>query len=214
VHLDLARGYFVTASLLCAEAFSVCNFLLVVFSIQEKNIMKLSGIVPLVGCMFTAVGILASTSPAHALTYNWSFDGLANTGGSFDLDSTGTLIQDWSGQVNGVTITALSATGSYNGNDNAYPLTSNGVSFSTASINYNLYFTNSTYELDGTDSLGSVTSYYGAFTTNAPSSVPFNIPGGATIPTVGSLLALGAMRKARKSIASKTRSANPVVRVS
>ncbi|WP_071191216.1 hypothetical protein [Trichormus sp. NMC-1] len=41
--------------------------------------------------------------------------------------------------------------------------------------------------------------------------VPFdNIPGGATIPTVGGLFALGLMRKAKKSIASKSRLANPV----
>jgi hypothetical protein len=213
VHLDLARGYFVTASLLCAEAFSVCNFLLVVFSIQEKIIMKLSRVLPLVGCMFTAVGILASTSPAHALTYNWNFDGLANTSGTFDLDSTETVITAWDGQVGGVTITSLFTPGSYNGNDNAYPLGPNGVSFSTGSIDYNLFAQNvNTYELDGSDS----STFTGGFTTTAPSSssVPFNIPGGATIPTVGSLLALGAMRKARKSIASKTRSANPVVRVS
>jgi hypothetical protein len=44
----------------------------------------------------------------------------------------------------------------------------------------------------------------------AAASVPFDIPGGATIPAFGGLLALGAMRKARKSIASKTRLANPV----
>ncbi len=39
--------------------------------------------------------------------------------------------------------------------------------------------------------------------TTAVGSVPFDIPGGATIPAIGSLLALGAMRKARKSLASK-----------
>jgi hypothetical protein len=46
--------------------------------------------------------------------------------------------------------------------------------------------------------------------TPTAAAVPFDIPGGATIPSVGALLALGAMRKARKSIASKTRLANPV----
>jgi len=40
-------------------------------------------------------------------------------------------------------------------------------------------------------------SYYAA-------AVPFNIPGGATIPAVGSLIALGAIRKARKTIHQKT----------
>ncbi|MEH2192234.1 MAG: hypothetical protein V7K98_06160 [Nostoc sp.] len=39
-------------------------------------------------------------------------------------------------------------------------------------------------------------------------AVPFDTPGGATIPTVGSLVALGAMIKVRKTIASKI--ANPV----
>ncbi|RUS98283.1 hypothetical protein DSM107003_13710 [Trichormus variabilis SAG 1403-4b] len=45
---------------------------------------------------------------------------------------------------------------------------------------------------------------------SAPTAVPFDIPGGATIPTVGSLFALALMRKAKKSIASKNRIANPV----
>jgi hypothetical protein len=43
--------------------------------------------------------------------------------------------------------------------------------------------------------------------------VPFDISGSATIPAVGVLL-LAARWKARKSIASKTRTANPVVAVS
>lgn len=194
--------------------------------------MKLSRVLPLVGCMFTAVGILASTSPAHALAYTWSFEeqnnnAAASGSGTFDLDSTGTLITAWDGQVGGVTITSLfpanPSTSSFNSNDNVYPLTSNGVSFATANNNYTLWLHSqdplnpAPYELDVFDSSGTTTpssSDFGAFTTNAPSSVPFNIPGGATIPTVGSLLALGAMRKARKSIASKTRGANPVVRVS
>ncbi|WP_414529618.1 hypothetical protein [Nodularia chucula] len=37
--------------------------------------------------------------------------------------------------------------------------------------------------------------------------VPFDIPGGATIPTVGSLFALALMRKARKKMALKARKA-------
>ena len=40
--------------------------------------------------------------------------------------------------------------------------------------------------------------------------VPFDIPGGATIPAVGGLLALGLMRKARKSLASNTRVSKPM----
>ncbi|MBD2569571.1 hypothetical protein [Anabaena lutea] len=48
------------------------------------------------------------------------------------------------------------------------------------------------------------------FTASPTAAVPFNIPGGATIPTVGSLFALALMRKAKKSLASKTPIANPV----
>lgn len=44
----------------------------------------------------------------------------------------------------------------------------------------------------------------------AVTSVPFDIPGGATIPTVGSLLALGVMRQVKKKMAAKSIVANPV----
>jgi|GEM_PF-1382777 len=46
--------------------------------------------------------------------------------------------------------------------------------------------------------------------TFTPVAVPFDIPGGATIPAVGGLLALGLMRKARKSLASNTRVSKPM----
>jgi hypothetical protein len=39
--------------------------------------------------------------------------------------------------------------------------------------------------------------------TDAATPVPFDIPGGATIPTVGSLFALGLMRQAKKRLALK-----------
>ncbi len=58
---------------------------------------------------------------------------------------------------------------------------------------------------------GTTSSFNSGNSGTLTSNVPFNIPGGATIPTFGSLLALGAMRKARKSmVASKTPIANPV----
>ncbi|MBD2567702.1 hypothetical protein [Anabaena lutea] len=48
------------------------------------------------------------------------------------------------------------------------------------------------------------------FTASASAAVPFDIPGGATIPTVGSLFALALMRKAKKRLAAKTLVVNPV----
>jgi hypothetical protein len=41
-------------------------------------------------------------------------------------------------------------------------------------------------------------------------SVPFDIPGGATIPTVGSILALGAMRQFKKRMIAKNSVSSPV----
>ncbi|MEA5577390.1 carbohydrate binding domain-containing protein [Anabaena sp. UHCC 0451] len=55
----------------------------------------------------------------------------------------------------------------------------------------------------------------GAFLDNvslndAATPVPFDVPGGATIPTVGSLFALGLMRQAKKRLAVKKLVLNPV----
>ncbi|WP_071188866.1 carbohydrate binding domain-containing protein [Trichormus sp. NMC-1] len=46
--------------------------------------------------------------------------------------------------------------------------------------------------------------------TDASTPVPFDIPGGATIPTVGSLFALGLMRQAKKRLTAKKLVVNPV----
>ncbi|MEH2363004.1 hypothetical protein [Nostoc sp.] len=61
----------------------------------------------------------------------------------------------------------------------------------------------------GTSTTGSVVAQFGITPTEA-TAVPFDIPGGATIPAVGGLLALGLMRKARKSLASNTRFSEPI----
>ncbi|MEA5577727.1 hypothetical protein, partial [Anabaena sp. UHCC 0451] len=49
-----------------------------------------------------------------------------------------------------------------------------------------------------------------SYSSNAATPVPFDIPGGATIPTVGSLFALGLMRQAKKRLAVKKLVVNPV----
>lgn len=199
--------------------------------------MKLLRILPLVVGSAVA-GILAITSPAHALT-TWSFnnatfDNGARVTGSFDYDNTITNSSAADGYLN-VNITL------YN-NLNAILATYNTANISAASDADELYLNNGGYGLfagnapsywddplsGGTGTLaigGNAILAYGlgtapGFTTQgtgnsgtisaAPASVPFDIPGGATIPTVGSLLALGAMRKVKKSIASKTSIASPV----
>ncbi|MBD2694026.1 hypothetical protein [Anabaena catenula] len=65
------------------------------------------------------------------------------------------------------------------------------------------------YEYDGNPATGRLQGTFQGIA-SAATPVPFDIPGGATIPAVGSLFALALMRKAKKSLASKTRIASPV----
>lgn len=62
----------------------------------------------------------------------------------------------------------------------------------------------------GSSGTGTTSDLAGSNTFATATPVPFEIPGGATIPSIGALLALGAIRGVRKSIASNTRIANPV----
>jgi len=117
------------------------------------------------------------------------------------------------GTVGGDTITSLLAPGSTGSNDNLISTTGNldfnGFSFGTnGSPQYwNLFLDNSsTYKLlnstsAGTGITGTTSDTTGTFTaiSTTSSAVPFEIPFGATIPAIGSVLALGVMRKARKS---------------
>jgi hypothetical protein len=187
--------------------------------------MKLSHILPFI--VGSAAAILASTSPAHALDFNWSF---SNVTGDTPGTVTGTVTRLVEGTNSGsspvvVTVTSSPLAGSvgvYNWLDDL------GTGFTVTLGNItqaSSYFQMGGYSLFLGTAAGNGTYYpqligggYNianntldasvSFTPAA--SVPFDIPGGATIPSVGALLALGAMRKARKSIASKTRLANPV----
>lgn len=82
----------------------------------------------------TAFGLGLAAAPVRANTiYDWSVtsdnDGIAFTSvGQFTL--SGTTIIDLSGTWDGATIDELLAPGTYGGNDNQYPVTFNGVSFS------------------------------------------------------------------------------------
>jgi len=56
--------------------------------------------------------------------------------------------------------------------------------------------------LDGADTnyvYGPNGNLVASYSSASSAAVPFDIPGGATIPALGSVLALGVMRKARKS---------------
>ncbi|WP_143046518.1 hypothetical protein, partial [Trichormus sp. NMC-1] len=162
--------------------------------------MKLSRILPLVVGGAVAGIVISSASPAQALTYNWNYTGLSNTSGTFD--QTGGTITSFTGTVGGTAITGLLPIGTIIGGagvDNLFPLTGRGVGFSTASDTFAIYFSGgltSIWQEGLEDIIGT-----GVF--NA-TPVPFDIPGGATIPTVGSLFALGLMRKAKKRLAAKT----------
>lgn len=192
--------------------------------------MKLSCILPLV-VGSAAACVLASTSPAHALT-TWNFNNArfsddSYVTGSFEYDETNT--DPNAAAYGAVNISFFSKF------FNRLVLFDNNdiISGSSASYlklvfgDYWLGITNSIddywYSTDanvpfgigstyGAGNFGSNQKGFGTIGEVVPSvvaAVPFDIPGGATIPTLGSLLALGAMRKVRKNIALKTHLANP-----
>lgn len=182
--------------------------------------MKLFRILPLV-VGSAAAGILASTAPAQALNWDWSYSAPDITA-SGTYTTTDTPINGYytitgiTGTRNGFNITGLVSPGE--GNVNVYPgndlkLTllglpsSDGISFlvdATPFGEVNLYG-NGEVVNESLDNFNSIEVSYLSTAVSEPEQVPFDIPGGATIPALGGLLALGAMRKVRHRIASKTR---------
>jgi len=188
--------------------------------------MKFSRLSVLLTAAVVATSVLASTSKAHALTYNLNnvtFTGNSATAtGSFDYVLAGN-------SYTGINIF-------YSG----FPFSLGGVTFGQATFlsgsptnlslrlvngliieNLNFVFTpalgGSSSSVTGSYSYGNGSTSFnntisGGTVTNA-APVPFDIPGGATIPAVGGLLALGLMRKARKSLASNTRISKPISEV-
>lgn len=182
--------------------------------------MKLFQILPLV--VGAAAGIVVSSaSPAQALDFNFSFTNDPDLG---SLDGT------VEGTIYGLTDNATSAAAdiiitSYPAGLNlpaspfsAFSLGSDNVNsfevLNGALINANLRITGSNFFLfalndsEGVNGLAdgfSTTYNNGGFAgaTYAATTVPFDIPGGATIPTVGSLFALALMRKAKQKITFK-----------
>ncbi len=124
------------------------------------------------------------TNPAQAanLTYNWSFNGLANTGGTFVADDVTGLLSSISGTLGGATITGLLPVSGYAGNDNLVPLTGNGISFSTSSDNWNMYNWNGAAIIVG-DGYYQGQFQYSQATTAVPE--PLTILGAATAAGLG-----------------------------
>lgn len=202
--------------------------------------MKISLILPFV-VGSAAAGVLASISPAQALSwdltytyYNLSLSGkfsrltLTTTDTAPDANGFYQITSLTGTQFRGsnATISLLPVNYSQGNNNLFNPLGRwNGSPYPVAGFEGIAYyvvtgsFSQTIRMLVNNDELvekwvgssnldGYIQSVTVVATPAAP--VPFDIPGGATIPTVGSLLALGAMRKIKKSIALKTRIANPV----
>ncbi|WGV28995.1 hypothetical protein [Halotia branconii] len=198
--------------------------------------MKLSRILLLV-VSSVAAGMLVNTSPAHAIQWtlnNFTYSNGQYTGsGSFDYDSSNGsysninitftkvataqsftftdanshLSAGWANNYNAIDYVTNGwngTTGGYFHIDGATPFSSIGtVAASGGYFNVVQLGTGGNVNLDAGGTL--VGNYQAGDVT-----VPFDIPGGATVPAFGALLALGAMRKARKNIALKTRLANSV----
>ncbi len=128
------------------------------------------------------------TAPDSGLVSgNWNYTTLDVDGSAFDLLSY-----------------ILNGAGTQLSNDGGSTSQSGTFSFSVVQGDV---FGFRIFTIDGGGGAASTT--FSSF--SAPSAaVPFDIPGGATIPAVGGLLALGLMRKARKSLASNTRVSKPM----
>jgi hypothetical protein len=180
--------------------------------------MKLSRILPLVVGGAAALSV-AFPQEAKALTFNWSFT--PTSGGVVSGQVSGLNIG--SNPVSAATVTLTSSPGNVGlGTYSSGP----GIRNQDWIVNADGNVTSASWfgSLSGFDLFIGTnplivggTTYYPQLTNNntlnynnqstgavfTPATVPFDIPGGATIPTVGSLFALGLMRKAKKSLALK-----------
>jgi hypothetical protein len=194
------------------------------FTKKKDSVMKLSRILPLVVGGAAALSV-AFPQEAKALTFNWSFN--PTSGGVVSGQVSGLNIG--SNPVSAATVTLTSSPGNVGlgtysrvaaGRDQDWIVNSGGNVTSASWLGtlngFNLFIGTNPWTGSGTtyypqlvnSSLGLDYNNQSVGATFTP--VPFDIPGGATIPTVGSLFALGLMRKAKRSLALKTRIANPL----
>jgi hypothetical protein len=178
--------------------------------------MKLSRLLPLVVGGAVAGMVVSGTSPAQALTWNWSATGTGiSAGGTFTTNDTPDgsgfyTISAITGNHNGNAITIVSP-GGVGGNDNLISqsnpqLSFNGIGYTDGGgTYYNIYWDGPQYfsgfNFDNTFGLQNETPV--SFTASASAAVPFDTPAGQAIATFGSLFALGLMRKAKKRLAAK-----------
>ena len=160
----------------------------------------LSRLLPLV-VGSAAAGVLASMSPAKAITLNVngqnvSADKITINSGNFRQSIDQIKHSPWFGDEELAKMLSLSFT------DGIFPYSA----VKDAGIIKVNFWSNGAYDHITIDPMTFGTSQI----QHVVVQVPFDISGSATIPAVGALL-LAARWKARKSIASKTRTANPDV---
>ena len=144
--------------------------------------LALSGLV-------ASVMFAAKPAEAASLTYDWSFSGLNNTGGTFVADDVTGLLSSIAGTVNGSQITGLLDVGDYWGNDNKVPIV-DGVAFSANGINWMFSNGEGEFLLFNGDN-GTHEYFFGLFNYGevAKSSAPAAVPEPLTI--LGSITAAG-----------------------
>ncbi|WP_414530596.1 hypothetical protein [Nodularia chucula] len=196
--------------------------------------IKLSHILTLplvVGTAATAV--VASTLPAHALTWTannilfadggtltGSFDFVGNAYQNVNLTLTGPAILGAAGTTpsgpNGTITFNSAAQNAVAANPVLFWFTNDGQFFNfvppaTVTFSTGVFITGLDLTTPGITTPGPASNYgvFGSIPVDYASGnfvsqdIPFDIPGGATIPTIGAVLALGLMRKAKKSLALK-----------
>lgn len=179
-----------------------------------KNLSLISPLLPFVVC---ATAILASNAPAQALDFTFSF---SNSGGTTPGTVSGTIygLSDNTANQAATDIQITSYPSALGFGSTPFSVFTFGTpssnSFSvvsgtiTAADFYVYYNSPSVFQFfllnhNSNNVLQNSSAYTynaGGFSgaTYSAVPVPFNIPGGATIPTLGSVLALGVMRKIRK----------------
>jgi hypothetical protein len=166
--------------------------------------------------------VFGTIQTVSALSWQWNYSGTGITAnGTFTTndtpDSSGFYqITGITGQRNGDTINGLQTAGTAIPGNEPYAvdnlislgsqqLTGNGFGYSTSGGNYSNLFFADFLTTPGYLDFNSVPPFTGVGSTESninfsATVVPFDIPGGATIPALGSVLALSVMRKARKFI--------------
>lgn len=201
--------------------------------------MKLSRILPLVVGGAVAGMVVSGASPAQALVFNFQFDNSVDGTVTPPIVGTGTFDFDGDPGDGTFALTSLTnynfsfdfSGNTFTNTNIATPVANVLVQIATAGSDRfvtfggsgggpnggSIDFANAGNATSLTLQPGFGTLYFftgsgvGTFSGTVPSAaVPFDIPGGATIPTVGSLFALGLMRKAKKRLAAKTLVVNPV----